>query len=149
MDEEENGTGESNGTANGTVESNGTILSKTLPARWRRFRVNAVQTCQVLLGRSRPLEEWEKEMFLFPRACRRCRTARREGMLDCGLCMGVTYCSRQCREEDEGEHEGRRCEELRFAMACDNFECFVNVAAPALPAELDRSYKPLPQDVTR
>ncbi len=113
--------------------------------RWRRFRTNAIQTCQILLGRS--LEEWEKEMFLFPRSCRRCHVSRREGMLDCPDCMGATYCSQQCRDEDKDTHEGRRCMELRFAMACDNFECSVNVAAPALPSEVDAEYTPLPKDV--
>ena len=117
------------------------------PSRWRRFRVSAAQTCQVLLGG--PLEEWEKEMFLFPRCCRRCRSARRDGMSDCADCMCVSYCSEQCRREDSADHRGRRCQELRFAMACDNFECSVNVAAPALPSELDRSYRPLPADVER
>ena len=107
--------------------------------------MKAAQSCEVLLGRS--LEEWEKEMFLFPRSCRRCNVSKRHGMMDCDDCMSVSYCSEQCRDEDREHHRGRRCEELRFAMACDNFECSVNVAAPALPSDLDRTYRPLPQDV--
>ena len=35
---------------------------------WNKFRMNAVQTCSVIL--SRPLDLAEQEVFLFPRVCR-------------------------------------------------------------------------------
>ena len=38
---------------------------------WTKFRVNAVQMAQVLLGGIR-LHEWEKEMFLFPKVVCAC-----------------------------------------------------------------------------
>ena len=54
---------------------------------WTKFRKNAVQMAQVLLGGgSRPLQEWEKEMFLFPKACRVCRLAELD-MYDCHKCQ--------------------------------------------------------------
>ena len=46
---------------------------KTL-REWTQFRMNAVKMCQILMGRS--LQEWEKEVFLFPRTCRVCHTSR-------------------------------------------------------------------------
>jgi hypothetical protein len=89
-------------------------------ANWTRFRVNAVRMCEVLLARR--LEEWEKEVFLFPRACRKCRTATKDGMVDCAGCMAVTYCSQQHMDEDAEHHRPRFCKELSYAMMCDNFE---------------------------
>ena len=48
---------------------------------WTKFRVKAAKMCEILIGR--PLEPFEKEIFLFPRACRVCRLAKKEGMKDC------------------------------------------------------------------
>ena len=54
---------------------------------WTKFRKNAVQMAQVLLGGGKkPLQEWEKEMFLFPKACRVCRLAELD-MYDCHKCQ--------------------------------------------------------------
>ena len=81
---------------------------------WTKFRMNAVRTCQILMGR--PLQEWEKEVFLFPRACRVCHTSRNKpNMIDCILCLGVTYCSKDCQDQDEKHHE-KFCQELKYAM---------------------------------
>lgn len=60
---------------------------------WTKFRVNAVKMCEILTGR--PLAPFEKEVFLFPRACRQCRMAKKDGMIDCHDCMSVTFCSEQ------------------------------------------------------
>lgn len=112
--------------------------------RWKIFRMNAIRTAEILTGRT--MEEWEKEMFLFPRACRLCHTAKRAGMLDCPECMGVTYCSEQHRDEDRETHEAI-CHELKFAMVCDNFESSVSVAAPPLPSEIDSEFRLVDGDV--
>ena len=81
---------------------------------WTKFRMNAVRTCQILMGR--PLQEWEKEVFLFPRACRVCHTSRNKpNMIDCISCLGVTYCSKDCQDQDEKHHE-KFCQELKYAM---------------------------------
>lgn len=109
-------------------------------ADWRRFRVNAVRSCEILTGRK--LEEWEKEMFLFPRACRVCHQSKRDGMFDCRSCRCVTYCSEQHRDEHKGHHEAM-CGELMFAMACDNWESAVGIGAPAIPADVDEEFVPL------
>ena len=59
--------------------------------------------CEILIGRS--LAPCEKEVFLFPRSCRVCRLAKKEGMKDCGFCAGVTYCSEQHMEEHLEKHK--------------------------------------------
>lgn len=106
---------------------------------WTQFRVNASRMCEILIGRC--LEQWEKEVFLFPRACRVCRLARKDGMIDCLACMGVTYCSLQHKEEHQDDHRGSgMCQELKYAMVCDNYESTVSVAAPPLPPALDTKF---------
>ena len=112
---------------------------------WKRFRVNAVRTCEIMMGGA--LNEWEKEMFLFPRACRRCHSASAKGMRECADCAGVAYCGDACLEEDREDHEGDKCTELRFAMACDNFESTVSVAAPPIPSQVDAAFTQLPPDM--
>lgn len=64
---------------------------------WRKFRIHAIQTCEVILSRS--LEVWEREMFLFPKACRVCYLAKGDGMIVCEQCSCVAYCSQQHRLE--------------------------------------------------
>ena len=81
---------------------------------WTQFRMNAVKTCQILMGR--PLQEWEKEVFLFPRTCRVCHTSRNKpNMIDCFACLGVTYCSQEHQEKDKNHH-AKFCQELKYAM---------------------------------
>ena len=81
---------------------------------WTQFRMNAVKTCQILMGR--PLQEWEKEVFLFPRTCRVCHTSRNKpNMIDCFCCLGVTYCSQEHQEQDKSHH-AKFCQELKYAM---------------------------------
>ena len=97
--------------------------------------------CEILIGRS--LAPFEKEVFLFPRACRVCRLAKKEGMADCGLCSGVTYCSEQCRDEHSYQHKKNFCSELKYAMVCDNYESTISIAAPAIPEKVDTTFQPL------
>ena len=78
-------------------------------------------------------------MFLFPRACRVCRLAKKKGMIDCLDCMSTTYCSEQHRDEHAEKH-GKFCPELKYAMVCDNFESTVSIAAPPIPAKIDQQY---------
>ena len=81
---------------------------------WTQFRMNAVKMCQILMGR--PLEEWEKEIFLFPRTCRVCHTSRNKpNMIDCLSCLAVTYCSKEHQEQDK-THHSKFCQELKYAM---------------------------------
>ena len=81
--------------------------------------MNAVKTCQILMGRR--LEEWEKEIFLFPRACRVCHTSRNKpNMIDCIACLCVTYCSEKCQEQDKNHH-AKFCQELKYAMVSISF----------------------------
>ena len=108
---------------------------------WAKFRVNAVRTCEILMGR--PLEQFEKEVFLFPRACRVCRLAKRDGMLDCPDCRSTTYCSKQHQEEHLDKHRKEFCSELKYAMVCDNYESTVSISAPAVSEHLDKQFKDL------
>ncbi len=108
--------------------------------------MSALCTAERMLRRK--LEEWEKEMFLFPRACRRCWATKKSGMLDCPDCMCVSYCSEECQEKDATVHSAETvCKELRYAMACDNFECSVNIAVPPLPSDLDNSFMGTPANM--
>ena len=106
---------------------------------WTKFRVNAAKMCEILIGR--PLEPFEKEVFLFPRACRVCRLAKKEGMKDCLECMGVTYCSEQCLEDDLPRHRRKMCRELKYAMVSDNYESTITIAAPPVPSESDKTFQ--------
>ena len=108
---------------------------------WTKFRVNAAKMCEILIARS--LEPNEKEVFLFPRACRVCRLATRDGMKDCNACYGVTYCSEQCMEENIDYHRKNFCNELKYAMVCDNYESTISIAAPAIPEDIDDKFKAL------
>ena len=119
------------------VEGEGTSSSEEEnPWRsWRQFRVRAIQTCEAILSRS--LEIWEKEMFLFPKACRVCHLAKADGMIPCETCYCVAYCSRQHQEEDAARHDGQLCANLLSSMVADNYESFVQVANPAIPTTVD------------
>ena len=78
---------------------------------WTKFRVKAAKMAEILLGK--PLEPHEKEIFLFPKACRVCRLAKKDGMIDCVDCMNVTYCSEMCFEEHISDHKSKFCRELK------------------------------------
>jgi len=106
---------------------------------WALFRVNAAKMCQVILtGGEGSLEEWEKEMFLFPRACRVCRLAKKDGMYDCPDCMCVSYCSLAHRQADAADHvSSGLCMELKYAMVCDVYESTVSIAAPAIASDIE------------
>ena len=107
---------------------------------WTKFRVKAAKMCEILIGR--PLEPFEKEIFLFPRACRVCRLAKKEGMKDCHECMSVTYCSEQCMEDALPRHRrSKMCRELKYAMVLDNYESTITIAAPPVPSESDKIFQ--------
>jgi len=107
---------------------------------WASFRMNAAKTCQVILtGGSGKLEEWEKEMFLFPRACRVCRLAKSNAMYDCPECMCVSYCSALHKNEDSDAH-AQFCNELKYGMVCDVYESTVSIAAPAIASTIDAKF---------
>jgi len=107
---------------------------------WTKFRVNAAKMCEILIGR--PLAPFEKEVFLFPRACRVCRLAKNMGMKECEFCAGVAYCSEQCMEENIEKHKEAFCTELKYAMVCDNYESTISIAAPGIPEKVDNVFKP-------
>lgn len=106
---------------------------------WTKFRVNAAKMCEILMGK--PLEPHEKEIFLFPKACRVCRLAKKDGMIDCFNCTCVTYCSQQCFEENFELHQEKMCRELKYALVCDNYESTVSISAPAIPENVDKVFK--------
>ena len=106
---------------------------------WTKFRVKAAKMAEILLDK--PLDPHEKEIFLFPKACRVCRLAKKDGMIDCLDCMSVTYCSEQHWEEHLSQHQSQLCRELKYAMVCDNYESTVSVAAPAIPRQVDAQFK--------
>jgi len=106
---------------------------------WTKFRTNAVQMAQVLMGGIK-LQEWEKEMFLFPKACRVCRLAELD-MYDCHRCQGSTYCSAEHREADAERH-AELCSELKYAMVLDNYESTISIAAPPVPSPIDETFRP-------
>lgn len=108
---------------------------------WAKFRINAIKMCQILMGKT--LEPFEKELFLFPRACRVCRLAKKEAMKDCLKCGSVTYCSEQHQDEHLKRHNATFCSELKYAMVCDNYESTVCIAAPPVPSGLDKEFKSL------
>jgi hypothetical protein len=88
-------------------------------------------------------------MFLFPRVCRGCHKAKQaKELADCYKCCSAAFCSEQlpCGRVGRLAHADY-CQELRYAMACDNFECTVSVAAPALPSDIDATYQPLPDNM--
>ena len=105
---------------------------------WNQFRVDAIRVCQETLDRD--LCQHEKELFLFPRVCRVCRSAQiSPNMIDCFWCLGVTYCCKEHQQQDEIHHK-KLCSELRYAMVCDNYEQSICISAPPIPAQLDEKY---------
>ena len=105
---------------------------------WTKFRVNAAKMAEILTGKD--LEPHEKEIFLFPKACRVCRLAKKDGMIDCEDCMNVTYCSDQHKAEHLETHKKRFCHELKYAMVCDNYESTVSISSPAVPRQVDTKF---------
>lgn len=78
---------------------------------------------------------------MFPRVCRLCRKTNLKSGLDCGECMGVTYCSPEHRDQDRQAHQTTgMCKELRFCLAMDSYESKISVCLPSLPSELDGKY---------
>ncbi|XP_059094618.1 putative protein MSS51 homolog, mitochondrial [Tigriopus californicus] len=106
---------------------------------WSTFKLNAAMMADIILG---DLEVWEKEMFLFPRACRVCHLAHVAEMYDCFNCLGVTYCSEQHRSQDQ-EHHASLCPELLYNMICDQYESSIGIPAPPIPHNLKLKYEPL------
>jgi len=111
---------------------------------WKTFRMNAIQTCEILLSTTLTLAE--KEIFLFPRACRVCNCTK-ETMYDCIFCYCVTYCSLQHKQEDQ-EHHQTMCRSLRLAMVADAYESQVGVCLPAIPSQVDTKYLGTAPDIT-
>jgi len=115
-------------------------------SKWKNFRVRALMAAEAILGQE--LDQWEKEMFLFPKVCRGCLRAKAAKELrDCHLCGCAAFCTDENCGGRARQAHARHCRELKYAMACDNFECTVSVAAPALPLEVDAVYRPLPKDM--
>jgi len=103
---------------------------------WNTFRMNAVISCEILL--SAPLSMSEREIFLFPRACRTCFTTKEE-MYDCVECYCVSYCSIQHKDQNKLHHQ-TMCRPLRLAMLADTYESKVGLGMPAIPSEVDKVY---------
>jgi len=111
---------------------------------WKTFRMNAIKTCEILLSTTLTLAE--KEIFLFPRACRTCN-ATQETMYDCTVCYCVSYCSPQHKQEHEEEHKSM-CRNLRLAMVADTYESKVGISLPAIPSNVDKKYMGSAPDIT-
>jgi len=103
--------------------------------RWKTFRMNAIITCEIMSGK--PLELSEKEIFLFPRACRVCHGVQ-DKMFDCLSCYCVSYCSEQHEQEDHLRHQ-YSCRLLKIAMLADVYESCVNIGMPAIPSHVDKT----------
>jgi len=112
--------------------------------QWKTFRMNAVITCEIMFGESLSLAE--KEIFLFPRACRVCRQAE-DVMFDCVDCYCLSYCSEQHRDEDAERH-ARTCRALRICMLADVYESCVSVGLPVVPSAVDNVYYGTAPDIT-
>jgi len=113
---------------------------------WALFRKNAVQTAEVILGRS--LELFEQDMFLFPRTCRASNCHLSTGdLLDCVKCYAVTYCSHQHREEGEEQHR-KVCRQLRLCRLLDRHESQMGIGFPPIPPGVDPKYLPPAPDIS-
>jgi len=111
---------------------------------WKTFRMNAIITCEIMFGESLSLAE--KEIFLFPRACRVCRRTE-DKMYDCKNCYCLSYCSEQHKSEDSERHIGT-CRALKICMLADVYESCVGVGLPAIPSEVDKTYNGTTPDIT-
>jgi len=84
------------------------------------------------------LDLYQKEMFLFPRACRICFRSQ-DQMYDCLNCYSISYCSEQHMSEDIDRH-AESCRQLRIAMLADTYESCVSVGMPVIPSEVDKKH---------
>ena len=101
---------------------------------------NGILKAQELIKRT--LDNWEKEIFLFSRKCRKCGIADTKDLplKNCQGCANVAFCSLHTTGERKKSHSELMCQELKFAMGADNYEMAISVATPNIPSNFDTKF---------
>lgn len=99
------------------------------------------------LALGRRLWPYEAEALVYPRLCEVCGAVGKAGEgpgMCCGVCHCVYYCSEQHRAADRDRH-GHWCDLYSLCVLCDRWlATTATTTCLALPAALDKEYRPLP-----
>jgi len=116
-------------------------LNVVNPEKWKQIRFKHMTVCEEML--SRPMEAYEKEMFLYPRACDTCHETTPELLHTCHQCHSVSYC---CDAHLRKMHS-KFCKDLRLLV---DIHCYQNehgVCDPMLPDKMLTTYENLPPNI--
>ncbi|XP_018021555.1 uncharacterized protein LOC108677787 [Hyalella azteca] len=108
---------------------------------WFRYRNRMYSSAMASLKRK--LEPYEYDIFMFPRVCNICLSAKQDQLADCPMCHSVFYCSSEHRDVDRPQHQ-TYCLLFLFMHQCDKFEAAKGMRDIPLPVEVDAVYKNLP-----
>ena len=109
--------------------------------QWKQIRFKHMTVCEEMLNR--PMEAYEKEMFLYPRACETCHETTSEKLHTCHSCHSVSYCS----EEHLRKNHSKFCKDLRLLVDIHTYQNQHGVCDPLLPDKLLTTYEHLPANI--
>ena len=109
--------------------------------QWKQIRFKHMTVCEDMLGRS--MEAYEKEMFLYPRACETCHETTPEKLHTCHSCHSVSYCS----EEHLRKNHAKFCKDLRLLVDIHTYQNQHGVCDPLLPDKMLTTYEQLASNI--
>ena len=116
-------------------------LNVSSAEQWKKIRFKHMAVCEEMLGR--PMEAYEKEMFLYPRACDTCHETNPEKLHTCANCHSVSFC---CEEHLRKNH-CKYCKDLRTLLEIHSYQNSHGVCEPALPETVLDEYETLPPHI--
>ncbi|XP_043237867.1 microtubule-associated protein futsch-like [Amphibalanus amphitrite] len=116
-------------------------LNVPSPEQWKKIRFKHMAVCEEMLGR--PMEAYEKEMFLYPRACDTCHETNPEKLHTCANCHSVSFCS----EDHLRKNHSKYCKDLRTLLDIHSYQNSHGVCEPPLPDTVLSEYEMLPPHI--
>lgn len=107
----------------------------TSPDAFRALRLHNMQDCELAI--SRPLDSWEKEMFIFPHVCVKCHEYRAEALVICRRCNHSGF----CKGHRPDCHDDSCAHLLRYKEIIKDQNKF-GVSCPTIPPSLISSTLP-------
>ncbi|XP_037092528.1 uncharacterized protein LOC119112445 [Pollicipes pollicipes] len=116
-------------------------LNVASPEQWKKIRFKHMAVCEEMLDR--PMEAYEKEMFLYPRACDTCHETNPDKLHTCTSCHSVSFCN----ETHLRKNHGKFCKDLRMLLDIHSHQNMHGVCDPSLPDTVLTTYEPLPPHI--
>ncbi|RLU15770.1 hypothetical protein DMN91_011526 [Ooceraea biroi] len=103
------------------VRDNGLQVRQVSPQEWAQLKMNLMLLVAIRLPRR--LDEYETQMFKFPRACLVCHERSNQLLEDCRYCASVSLCE---EHRNDPAHSRHACCQLKLCFNLDK-ELSVNV----------------------